>query len=208
MEASLNLRLLYTYDLRGDIERTPRLYSVIRALKNDNPPNMKILLLDLGNSCDPDVWHCERTGGRSMLLAMDAMGYDAANVVGSLSPAVYGKLTEQVSVALVDEEHSHNVENIVIAAVPIKSRKDNEVNIILAPSGDTRLEDNRVFLAPVENGQIGDVQLIGDALEWMVHTIPANTPPDPTLAGAVEFILGEAKYYASRVNGATSEDTS
>jgi hypothetical protein len=207
METSLNLRLLYTYDLQGDIELSPRLYSFIRALKNDSPPNIKTLLLDLGNSCDPDVWHCERTGGRSMLLAMDAMGYDAANVVGSLSPAVYVKATEQVSVTFIDADHSHNVENIAISALPINAHRDNGVNIILAPSGETRFEDNRVFFAPVEKGQIGDAQLINHAFEWTVHAMPANMPPDPTIAGAVEFILGEARYYAGRINGATSEDT-
>ena len=88
------LTILYTHDLRGDLDALPRLYSFLRQLKahyaseevvqvcalDPAQPPGRILLLDLGESCAPEVWHCQVSGGRSTLVVLDGMGYDAARV--------------------------------------------------------------------------------------------------------------------------------
>jgi hypothetical protein len=127
MEASLTI--LYTGNLRGDLALLPRVYSFIKQLRAhysaeavtlcpDDPapanPTGKILLLDLGDSCAPDVWHCAVTGGRSMLVVLDSMGYDAANVSGFLASDARGKLGDLLHVALVDDAYPHEIDDIVI----------------------------------------------------------------------------------------------
>src|SRR5688572_28849719 len=110
------ITLLTNHNLRGDIELLPRLFTFIkhlRALDVDDeddvmlcalqPQARRILLVDLGESCAPDAWHCKATGGRSMLVTLDAMGYDAANVSGQLSPEERAKLADTAQMELVDE---------------------------------------------------------------------------------------------------------
>src|SRR5512142_2385980 len=70
--------LLYTAALEGRLALLPRLLTRIkqeRAAIHGIP-----LLVDLGRSCTADAWICEATGGRGMLVAMDAMGYDAFHI--------------------------------------------------------------------------------------------------------------------------------
>jgi hypothetical protein len=83
------LTVLYTARLRGEIERLPWLYTFLRDLRA-RAEGAAVLLLDLGDSCAPGVWHCEVTGGRSMWVALDGMGYHAANVNEVLTPALRG----------------------------------------------------------------------------------------------------------------------
>src|SRR5689334_10902814 len=118
MEKSLTI--LYTANIRGDLELLPRLYTLIRQLKAQpivdedevmlcaiEPLARRTLLLDLGNSCAPDVWHCVETEGRSTLLVMDAMGYHATNVSGILTRESRAKLDANfLKIALVDESHT------------------------------------------------------------------------------------------------------
>lgn len=113
------LTILYTANLRGDLERLPRLHTFLRGLKNlppaDEPDVMlcavepvarRILLLDAGNACAPDAWHCAATGGRSALIVLDAMGYQAVNVAGFLTAESRARLdANYLGMALVDEAH-------------------------------------------------------------------------------------------------------
>src|SRR5713226_1788509 len=67
--------LLYTASLGGRLELLPRLMTRIRQERT-----RPTLLVDLGRSCAPGTWICDATGGRGMLVAMDAMGYDAFHI--------------------------------------------------------------------------------------------------------------------------------
>ena len=67
--------LLYTASLSGRLELLPKLMTRIRQERTG-----PTLLVDLGRSCAPDAWICDATGGRGMLVAMDAMGYDAFHI--------------------------------------------------------------------------------------------------------------------------------
>jgi hypothetical protein len=72
------LTILYTASLAGRIDLLPRLYTRIRRERETR--SGPCLLVDLGQSCVPGTWICEATAGRGMLVAMDAMGYDAFHI--------------------------------------------------------------------------------------------------------------------------------
>lgn len=230
MEASITV--LYTGNLRGDLALLPRMYSFIKQLRahyseeavtlcEDDPapanPIGKVLLLDLGDSCSPDVWHCEITGGRSTLVVLDGMGYDAANVSGFLANDAREKLGDMLRLALVDEAHewmhegivvtstpSENGENTIPASQNVKGAEDEvRLTVLLQPAAATHFEHNVLTLAPVEAGQIGVARLCTKKYPYELeeHTIfdlPRRTQPDPTIAGIVDFVISEAKYTQKR----------
>lgn len=95
------LTILYTAKIRGDLTLLPRLYTFLQKLKAE--AQHPVLLLDLGESCVDDVWHCAATGGRSTLVVLDGMGYHAANVTGFLEASQRDKLRTSLTTAMVDE---------------------------------------------------------------------------------------------------------
>lgn len=66
--------------------------------------------------------------------------------------------------------------------------------VVLTPDETTRLEGGTLYLSPVEHGQVGSVRIDGGVLQAHIHTLPKETPPDPTIAGVVDFVLSEARY--------------
>jgi hypothetical protein len=211
MTMNTGLYILYTANLRGNLDLLPRLYTFIRQLKalpldeGDDvlvcavqPVARPTLLLDLGDSCAPEVWHCAATGGRSMLMALDAMGYRAARV--SLTPQDRERLRDNLmGMALVDEDAPLIDNNVLFTANEktgtTQARPD--LHIMLQPAERTRLDGNRLSLAAVQAGQIGAVHL-SSRPTIDAHTIfdlPSTIAPDPTIAGTVDFILSEARRY-------------
>ena len=181
-----SLTLLYTHQLRGDLTLLPRLYTHIRRLHESI--DGRILLLDLGDSCAPEVWHCAVTGGRSTLIGLDALGYHAANINGVLNPINRAKLAEQVALTLHDGGEYHD------AAAGVTLR--------LTPQAQTQWVDGVLHLAAVAQGAIGQVKIVSpDVLDVQVHPLPADALPDPTIAGVVDFILSEARYAQKKRDG-------
>src|SRR5260221_3646119 len=94
--------LLYTAALGGRVDLLPRLMTRIRQerLAHTGPA----LLVDLGCSCDGTSWICEATDGRGMLVAMDAMGYDAFHIGAAdalySQPAVVQQLRSVINTPL------------------------------------------------------------------------------------------------------------
>lgn len=212
-----HLHLLYTANLRGDIELLPRLHTFIRQLKampldDENevmlcmvePVQTRYLLLDLGKACDPAAWHCAATDGRSMLIALDAMGYHAANIDGMLSAESRERLRGNLmSMALVDAENTcrDGDVGVVVSRGGFETRP--YLQIELSPSTTMHLDSQCLHLAEVQAGQVGQavVSLAGGIPELLfanVHELPASTLPDPTIAGTVDFILGEARFFQGR----------
>jgi hypothetical protein len=210
------LVILYTANLRGDLDLLPRLYTFIRQLKNQTadlehdvmicmvePVSYRTLLLDLGDSCAPGVWHCHATGGRSTLIVMDAMGYDAANVTGFLTAEGRARLEGNVSVGLVDVAHTWQDDDVFITNGSRRGEPPSRpyrIHIALTPATATRLDGSTLHLAPVNVGQVGMAQVasIGGNLTLAAHDVfdlPAKTPPDPTIAATVEFVVSEARQY-------------
>jgi hypothetical protein len=79
IERAEHVSILYTASLQGQIERLPRLFTQIKR-ERAAAPDRAVLLVDLGQSCREDIHVCAATGGRAMLVAMDAMGYDAFHI--------------------------------------------------------------------------------------------------------------------------------
>jgi hypothetical protein len=187
--------ILYTANLRGDIELLPRLYAFLRQLRAEMKP---LMVVDLGDSCTPDVWHCEVTGGRSMLIALDAMGYTAA-YTPTLSSESRAKL--EITMALVDQEMPYLVENILLCSQPI-TLPGMDVSIVMTPAKHSHMENNTLYLENVEAGQIGvaivDLHGTPVLITSEVKMLLPDAAPDPTIAGVVDFILGEARYYQKR----------
>jgi hypothetical protein len=220
---NLNLSILYTANIRGDLTLLPRLYTFIKSLQADirqfepedenevmlcavQPRPLQTLLLDLGDSCATDVWHCAATGGRSTLIALDAMGYHAANVTGILLPESRDKLAANVmSMGLVDETHdwmngslwfTHNGRGL-------SPTNPFDLQISLTPVVTTRLALDTLHLAQIEAGQIGTAYIGGidsepNLLADAVFDLPADTPPDPTISGTVDFVTNEARFFSRK----------
>lgn len=199
-EAPQHLVLLYTGGLRGDLHLLPRLHTFIREVKSRF--NTPTLLLDLGDSCAPESWHCAATGGRSMLIALDALGCQAARVEG-LEAAGRDRLKANLmGMALVDALHpwQHERGICVTAHRPDPAAR---LSILLAPAEATQLDGTTLCLAGVRAGQLGVVQayLLEHAVSLVKSQIlemPRDTQPDPTIAGVVDFIEAEARHFQRR----------
>ncbi len=197
--------ILYTANLRGDIEQLPRLYTFLRQLKASS--SEPTLLLDVGQACATAAWHCEATGGRSMLLVFDAMGYHAANTTDYLTTEGRAKLAENIlNVAALGADDVWEQDDVLVTT-------DNHpgpaqrLHIVLKTATETQLKGNSLLLAAVTGEQVGSVRIgpvTGNGrlavLESTVHTLPATILPDPTIAATVEFVLSEARYYQQRHN--------
>lgn len=196
-----SLTVLYTCGLRGDLALLPRLSTRLKALRAEVG---RVVLLDLGESCADSVWHCEVTGGRSMLIGLDALGYAAANTQ-SLKPEARARLEadENRALALVDDAHPWEGD-LFTAFTGSPTAEHERLLISLEPSDVTRLEENVLRLARVQAGQLGAVHLSlnSPVLESSaVHHVLPGTLPDPTITAAIDFIEHEARYFVRKSGG-------
>jgi len=192
------LQIFYTANINGDLQILPRLHTFIQQLKAtyESPP----LLLDLGASCNADVWHCALTKGRSSIIVLDGMGYHAANVSGFLQERT--KVTHIVSTGLVDESHLWRYDippvrddGIIVSGVLSPALT---LCIIAVPAAETTLALGALHLQTIEKGQVGAVTVDLQAMRldaFEIHTMPAKIKPDATITAAVEFVEDEARYY-------------
>ncbi len=203
MDQPLSLTLLYTGQIAGDLALLPRLYTFIQQLKAAAHPPAP--LLDLGGSCADDVPHCRETGGRSTLIALDGMGYHAANVAGLLVPEQRERLAQQVTLGLVNEERDWLFQSPTAGAgsisATLRPRDDTaRLQILLKPAECTRIVAKALFLEAVDAGQVGVavVDLRGEPalISARIHQMPAATPPNASIAGLVDFVEAEARYFA------------
>jgi hypothetical protein len=193
------LTILYTGGLRGDLELLPRLFTFIRQLKAAETG--RILLIDAGEACIPIVWHCDGTGGRSMLVALDSMGYDA--VYAQLSEADRAKLSSRAKVAVVDQAHPAHFDGISVSA-----RRDPNARLtVLLPMGvKTILEGDVLRLARLEAGEVGRIRLSAAQpdssfqLTSEVLTLQPQTPPDSTISSMIHLIKAEAQLFSEIIN--------
>ncbi len=205
MEAPLSLRLLYTSNLRGNIALLPRLYTFLQRLKTGDSRNT--LLLDLGNACNNLVWHCQQTGGRSMLIVLDGMGYHAANIDGALDALNRERLAKQVTLALVDRRADwrfrlQTKDDRYITATVNPKDDASWLQVCLAPAEDCFVDGNVLYLRELQSGQIGSVSLdIGKSpriVAATIHNLPPDAPPNPSIAGTVEFVESEARLFQKK----------
>ncbi len=206
--------IFYTGGIRGDLDVLPRLYTFITGLRRDTarrvPAGSRDLLLDLGDSCAPAVWHCAVTGGRSTLIVLDAMGYHAARA--DITPEARDRLRANLpGLALVDEAHLWDSGEVVVTPSPLTPLPQGEglntasLQIVLDPAPATRLEGRTLRLQGVSGGQVGQVEL--DLSEppvlrhHTIHDLPDATLPDPTITATVDFVLDEARQLQRKAGG-------
>ncbi len=205
------LTLIYTANLRGELAILPRLYTLIKRLK---PADGRAFVLDVGAACDPSAWHCQVSGGRSVPIVLDGMGYHAANVSAYFAPESRAQIGGLVNMALIDDAHPHEISVGVWAVatpppatsgcVPLPEFREGEkprLRIVLADADETRLTDHTLHLERVDAraGQVGVVTLDGTGvLSARVETLSASVLADPTIAGVVEFVISEARYVQKR----------
>jgi hypothetical protein len=195
------LTIIYTANLRGNLNLLPRLYTLMRQMSYGG----RVLRLDAGAACADTIWHCQVTGGRSTLLVLDAMGYDAANVTGYLTPAGREKIAANLlNMRLLDEGVSWSEDRI---AIMTGSTPDglHDLHVVLAAHPTTTLDGKTLYLASVDAGQVGIAQVDraegNGRLTLRQHeilTMSASALPDPTIAATVEFVLSEARYIQQR----------
>lgn len=198
------LTIFYTARIAGDLNLLPRLHTFLTQLATAYAH--KPLLLDLGESCTPEVWPCEITGGRSTLIVLDGMGYHAANVQDVLAEGERHKLHGAISMGAVDERYSwrYNVppihdEDIVVSLGPVPTLR---LNIVLQPADATTLEDRVLRLQQIAKRQVGivHVDMTGEPqlIESQIVDMPPDLRPDATISAAVSFVEDEARYLESR----------
>lgn len=205
MDEPLSLTLLYTAGIAGNLALLPRLFTFLQQLKADS--RQPVLMLDLGGTCAADVWHCRETGSRSTLIALDAMGYHAANVAGALDRENRDKLAEQVTLALVDagRDWQYRLPPLSDGRISVRLRAwpdATRMQIILSPAAGTFIEGNAVYLGAIGAGQVGkavvELQEATTLIAARVHQMPPDTPPNASIAGTVEFIEQEARLLAKK----------
>ncbi len=208
MDAPLSLTLLYTAGIAGDLAQLPRLHTFLQRLKPGDARNT--LLLDLGGSCSQAIWHCRATGNRSALIVLDGMGYHAATVEGTLDAGNRAKLAAQVTLALVDRQNEWrftlpSADDGGIVATMRPRESSARLQIMLKLSESTCLERRVLRFQGVCAGQVGEVvvDMRGEPalVSSCIHVMPADTPPNPSIAGAVEFVESEARFFVQKYGG-------
>jgi len=210
------LSILYTGNLRGNLDLLPRLFTFLRQLRAQaqrfedkadvdvcalQPPVRRVLLVDAGNSCSADVWHCAITGGRSTVMVLDAMGYDAAQVSGALTPDARERLAEAVQLALVDADGGLTLPDLRVTAAPEPGYAG--LQLVLQARDEAVLDGRRLYPARLQPGEVGNLHVAAGPPRLSAHhrfSLPASTAPDPTIAGTVDFVLSEARYLQKRMN--------
>ncbi len=210
------LHILYTSNLNGDLDSLPRMQTFLRYLKSlpidesdvmlcaVQPQTPRFFLLDLGHTCSHDIWHCTATAGRSTLIALDAMGYHAANVTDALTPESRIRLRDNLlGMALIDPENPLHQNDLDLTTrregsqtlVPLSS-----FTVDLTPSSSTHIASNTLQLADVHAGQIGMAQVsfltgLPNLNAHAIFDVPPDTALDPTIAATIDFIRSEARFY-------------
>lgn len=175
--------LLITAHLEGRINDLPRVYTALQRLRRAVAE--KCLLIDTGLAWSEDAWACQATENRAPYIVLDAMGYHMAFADG-LNEESRAKLAAQVQVNLVAGDTAE-IEGIQLA-------RDAQIQ---APY----LESGRLMLPLPPRYTILAVHYAdGEILAVESHNIGADALPDATIAGTVEFVESEARYYAKKIS--------
>ena len=171
------------------------------ALDPAQPPG-RILLLDLGENCAPEVWHCQvSAGARRWSFSTAWATTPRASMTRRAKPK---KWARACVLTLVDDTHPFAFENVrITAGIRLESPPDL-LEISLFPAESTHFADQTLFLAKLSGAQqVGAAQLAKTIGGWSltrheIHDLPRKTLPDPTISAAVEFVVSEARYAQKR----------
>ena len=93
--------------------------------------------------------------------------------------------------------------DILVAWQPVDCAA--RLQIMLEPAESTRLDSNILRLQAVSHGQVGEAVVAMEGkpslIASRIHDMPASTPPNPSIAGAVDFVLSEARLFEKKLRG-------
>ena len=73
------------------------------------------------------------------------------------------------------------------------------LQVCLAPAERTRIDGKVLFLRDVNAGQVGTASIdLGGSprlTDHAIHDLPSDTPPNSSIAGAIEFVESEARLF-------------
>lgn len=193
--------LLFTQNLHGDLRFLPRLSRVLMHLRIEDRRSYTV---DLGNSCAPDVWHCEATDGRSMLIALDGINYSAANAEGLAEHARPQLSRSLVTLKAVSAAHPDWIERVaLVSTLPDEAIPGAEMTLVIKPQLEARVTGTMIEFPAVERYRIGRLRVRTDTVPFELVSVetfdvPPTTPPDPVVSGMIDFIEGEARHYQKR----------
>ena len=193
--------LLFTQNLHGDLRFLPRLARVLMHLRIEDRRSYTI---DLGNSCAPDVWHCDATDGRSMLIALDGINYSAANAEGLAEHARPQLSRSLVTLKAVNAAHPDWIERVaLVTSTPDAPIPGAEMTMVIKPHLEARVNGTVIEFPAVERYRIGRLRVRIDTLPFELISVetfdvPPTTAPDPVVSGMIDFIEGEARHYQKR----------
>jgi len=212
-----DITLLYTTALAGRLALLPQLLTRIRQERATRGPDGITLLVDLGRSCVTGGWLCDVTEGRGMLVAMDAMGYDAFHLGPQdmlyTRPAQTQQLRSVIQTQLAAGPWIAKVSrrDMTFAfASRFDAPVDADLITILRLSDTPQVEivshePRRVLL--LDAGWLDPEPLLGrvdiaitpeppyiQVTNQARLTLPPHTLPDPTMTSVIEFVESEARY--------------
>jgi hypothetical protein len=206
------------------LDLLPRLFTRIRQERA--AVDGITLLVDLGRSCMAGAWICDATDGRGMLVAMDAMGYDAFHI-GPADP-LYSQpgTVQQLRAVIVTQlaagpwaatvSRSDKVFVFVSSLDIGKTSPQADLMVALRLSDSRQVEaswqDSRRTLL-LDAGWLRPEPLLGrldialpeeppyiQVVDQTQLGLPPDLLPDPTIMGVIEFVESEARY-AERKRG-------
>lgn len=182
-------QLLITAQHRGDFAYLPRLFSQIKQLKRSLEG--KVFLIDTGLAWSAESWVCVATENRAPYLVMDAMGYNFAFADGLVTESLI-RLRMMVQVEL-----------LPVGSMIRLTFEDQLLEIAVNPAlEEPTLAGQRLTLNHPARGTIRHMIISQNTLQQdHVITVNRKLPPDPTIAGTVEFVEGEARYYLNNRKG-------
>jgi hypothetical protein len=207
--------LLYTAALEGRLAFLPRLFTRIRQERASAAGIT--LLADLGRSCAPGAWICGATGGRAMLVAMDAMGYDVFHIGPQdmlyTQPAVVEQLRGVIQTQLAAGPWTGTVRRagkVFVFANRLNVPGPADLTIALRlgdqPVAEAAWDGTRRTLL-LDAGWTASEPLLGrldmalllespyiEITSQAQLSFPPDLPPDPTIKGVIEFVESEAHH--------------
>ncbi len=216
--------LLYTAALEGRLSLLPHLQTRIRQERATI--SGVLLLVDLGRSCTPEAWICDSTGGRGMLVAMDAMGYDAFHIGPQdmlyTQPAMVEQLRSVIQTPFaagpfLAPVHRQDRDLVFAGRLDVLHPAEAPDLVVVLrlgdqPNAEASWQNSRRTLL-LDGGWTASEPLLGRLdmvltaaapyIEILNHVHLAVSPdllPDPTMLGVVEFVESEARY-AERKRG-------
>jgi hypothetical protein len=214
-----NVMLLYTASLAGRLDLLPRLFTRVRQERVGHTG--PALLIDLGRSCMPGTWICDVTDGRGMLVAMDAMGYDAFHI-GPADPLYSQPATVQALRQAINTQFAagpwastvtrqgmiYRFAARLDVIPPHAEPADLTVTLQLGqyPRADVETDGERRLLA-FDAGWTSLDPLLGrldiallpeppyiSVVSQAQLSISDTLMPDPTVSSIIEFVESEARY--------------